>query len=386
MAAERIVVVGSGPAGLAAVRGYRDAGGEGAVALVGAEAHLPYERPPLTKDFLRGETDRDQLVLEPSSWFDEHSVVLHLGARATRIDPERGEVLLDDGQRLEADACVLATGARPLRPPLAGAEHDQVLEMRRVEDSERLSARAATSARAIVIGSGFIGCEAAASLAMRGLDVTIVSSEELPQQARLGDAAAGHIAGWLREAGVTLMLDVEVAAIEDARRVRLADGRELAADIVLLAAGVVPNSELAADAGLELHDGTVPVDSSMRTAHPFLSAAGDLAWAENRCAGRRLHIEHWGDALAQGEVAGRALAGQAAVWDEVPGFWSTIGSHTLKHAAWGDGFDQARVVEHDNSAFTIWYTRDNVLVGVLTHECDEDYERGRQLIARGESQ
>jgi NADPH-dependent 2,4-dienoyl-CoA reductase/sulfur reductase-like enzyme len=372
MAAERIVVVGSGPAGLAAVRGYRDAGGEGAVALVGAEAHLPYERPPLTKDFLRGETDRDQLVLEPSSWFDEHSVVLHLGARATRIDPERGEVLLDDGQRLEADACVLATGARPLRPPLAGAEHDQVLEMRRVEDSERLSARAATSARAIVIGSGFIGCEAAASLAMRGLDVTIVSSEELPQQARLGDAAAGHIAGWLREAGVTLMLDVEVAAIEDARRVRLADGRELAADIVLLAAGVVPNSELAADAGLELHDGTVPVDSSMRTAHPFLSAAGDLAWAENRCAGRRLHIEHWGDALAQGEVAGRALAGQAAVWDEVPGFWSTIGSHTLKHAAWGDGFDQARVVEHDNSAFTIWYTRDNVLVGVLTHECDED--------------
>jgi NADPH-dependent 2,4-dienoyl-CoA reductase/sulfur reductase-like enzyme len=236
----------------------------------------------------------------------------------------------------------------------------------------------------VVIGSGFIGCEAAASLALRGLEVTIVTGEELPQEARLGVAAGTHIAGWLRESGVTLLLEVEVQSIEDARRVRLADGREVDADIVLLATGVTPNSDLAKDVGLELRDAAVPVDFSMRSVHPFISAAGDVASAQHHLAGRPLRVEHWGDALAQGEVAGRALAGQDAVWDEVPGFWSTIGSRTLKYAAWGDGFDGVRAVEHDNGAFTLWYTRADVLVGVLTHERDEDYNHGRELIAHGE--
>jgi 3-phenylpropionate/trans-cinnamate dioxygenase ferredoxin reductase subunit len=154
---------------------------------------------------------------------------------------------------------------------------------------------------------------------------------------------------------------------------------------VLLATGVTPNGDLATDVGLELRDGAVPVDSSMRSLHPFISAAGDVARAQNELARRPLRVEHWGDALAQGEVAGRALAGQDAVWEEVPGFWSTIGSRTLKHAAWGDGFDDARAVEHDNGAFTVWYTRAAVVVGVLTHERDEDYDRGRRLIAHGES-
>jgi NADPH-dependent 2,4-dienoyl-CoA reductase/sulfur reductase-like enzyme len=384
MTARRIVVIGSGPAAFAAVRSYRDAGGDGALAIVGAEPHLPYERPPLTKAFLRGESDRDELVLEPSSWYREHAVDLRLGSRAERIDPARGEVVLDNGQSMPADACLLATGARPLRPPLPGAGDDDVLEMRLVDDSERLAARAATSDRAVVIGSGFIGCEAAASLALRGLEVTIVTGEELPQEARLGVAAGTHIAGWLRESGVTLLLEVEVQSIEDARRVRLADGREVDADIVLLATGVTPNSDLAKDVGLELRDAAVPVDSSMRSVHPFISAAGDVASAQHHLAGRPLRVEHWGDALAQGEVAGRALAGQDAVWDEVPGFWSTIGSRTLKYAAWGDGFDGVRAVEHDNGAFTLWYTRADVLVGVLTHERDEDYNHGRELIAHGE--
>jgi NADPH-dependent 2,4-dienoyl-CoA reductase/sulfur reductase-like enzyme len=220
---------------------------------------------------------------------------------------------------------------------------------------------------------------------MRGLEVTIVSSERLPQAARLGVDAGERIAAWLREAGVRLLLGVEVEAIEEGRRVRVRGRGELPADIVLVATGVAPNGELAAQIGVQLHDGAVPVDSSMRSANPFLSAAGDVAWAENRRAGRRLRVEHWGDALAQGEVAGRALAGEHAEWNEVPGFWSTIGSHTLKHAAWGESFDEARLVEHDNGAFTIWYTQAGVTVGVLTHERDEDYKHGRELIARAES-
>jgi NADPH-dependent 2,4-dienoyl-CoA reductase/sulfur reductase-like enzyme len=160
---------------------------------------------------------------------------------------------------------------------------------------------------------------------------------------------------------------------------------QLSADVVLVATGVVPNAELAAQIGVALHDGAVPVDASMRSANAFLSAAGDVAWAENRRAGTRLRVEHWGDALAQGEVAGRALAGEHAEWSEVPGFWSTIGSHTLKHAAWGEGFDETRLVEYGDGAFTAWYMQAGVAVGVLTHRRDEDYERGRELIARGAS-
>jgi 3-phenylpropionate/trans-cinnamate dioxygenase ferredoxin reductase subunit len=381
---QRVVIIGTGPAGLAAARGYRDAGGEGPVTLIGAEQHLPYSRPPLTKEFLRGELERAELALEEASWFAERSVELRLGVRAAEIDPDVGEVRLADGQTVSADACVLATGSRPQRLPVPGADDGNVLEMRLLGDSERLIERAQSAASAVVIGSGFIGCEAAASLAMRGLDVTLVSAEPVPQAERLGAEAGARIAGWLREAGVTLILDAEVEAIEDARRVRVSGRPELDADVVLLATGVVPNGELAAATGIELHYGAVPTDAAMRTQNPFLSAAGDVAWALNRSAGRRLRVEHWGDALAQGVLAGRALAGEEAEWDEVPGFWSTIGSHTLKYAAWGDGFDEDRLVDHGDGAFTIWYARDGVAVGVLTHERDEDYERGRELIARGE--
>jgi NADPH-dependent 2,4-dienoyl-CoA reductase/sulfur reductase-like enzyme len=383
MAPRRVVIIGAGPAGLAAARGYRDAGGEGTVTLIGAEPHLPYQRPPLTKEFLRGELERTELALEEASWFAERSVELRLGTSAREIDPAGGEVRLADGESVTADACVLTTGSRPQRLPVPGADHEDVLEIRLLGDSERLIERARSAASAVVIGSGFIGCEAAASLAMRGLAVTLVTIEPVPQAERLGSQAGDRIAGWLRGAGVTLVLEAEVQEIEDARRVRVASGPELDGDVVLMASGVVPNGELAASIGLELHDGAVPVDASMGSESPFLRAAGDVAWAFNASAGRRLRVEHWGDALGQGEVAGRALAGEDAEWDKVPGFWSTIGTHTLKYAAWGDGFDEDRLIDHGEGAFTVWYARAGIAVGVLTHERDEDYERGRELIARG---
>ncbi|HWF24776.1 MAG TPA: FAD-dependent oxidoreductase [Solirubrobacteraceae bacterium] len=383
MTPQRLVIIGGGPAGLAAARGYRDAGGDAGVTLIGAEPHLPYRRPPLTKEFLRGEVARTELALEQASWFAERAVELRLGVRAEAIDPEGGIVRLADGQTVPAHACVLATGSRPQRLPVPGADDEDVLAIRLLSDSERLIERAREATSAVVIGSGFIGCEATASLAMRGLEVTLVTAEPVPQAERLGREAGERIAGWLHEAGVTLVLEAHVKAIEHARRVCIEGGPKLEADLVVLATGVVPNGELAAQHGLELHDGAVPTDASMRTESPFLSAAGDVAWALNRRAGRRLRVEHWGDALAQGEIAGRALAGAEAAWDEVPGFWSMIGSHTLKYAAWGDGFDQHRLVDYGDGAFTVWYTRAGIAVGVLTQERDEDYERGRELIARG---
>jgi NADPH-dependent 2,4-dienoyl-CoA reductase/sulfur reductase-like enzyme len=153
--------------------------------------------------------------------------------------------------------------------------------------------------------------------------------------------------------------------------------------VVVMAAGVTPRTELAVAAGLELSGGAVPVDASMRTARDGLYAAGDVAFALNTRARRRLRVEHWGDALGQGEVAGRSAAGQRAEWDSVPGFWSTIGSHTLKYAAWGDGFEQYRFENHGDGGFTAWYGGDGKIVGVLAHEADGDYDRGRELIGRG---
>jgi NAD(P)H-nitrite reductase large subunit len=381
MSLERVAIIGTGPAGMAAARGYRDAGGIADVALIGEEQHAPYQRPPLTKEFLRGEIDREELFIESAQWFAEHSVTLHLGRPVEEIDSRRGEIRLADAGKLAADVCVLATGSEPTRPPFPGADHPGVLLMRRLPDSETLARHAAGGADTVVIGSGFIGCEAAASLATLGLRVTMVSLEPLPQAQRLGEAAAHRIASWLEEAGIELVLDAEVQEIQDATRV-LVDGRPpIEAETVVLAAGVAPRSELAAACGLELHEGAVPVDASMRSRDPFVRAAGDVAYAENVSAGRALRVEHWGDALGQGEVAGRSLAGEPARWEEVPGFWSTIGGHTLKYAAWGDGFDDYRLDEHGGGAFTVWYERDGVAVGVLTHERDEDYERGRDLIA-----
>jgi 3-phenylpropionate/trans-cinnamate dioxygenase ferredoxin reductase component len=388
MAAERIVIVGAGPAGLSTARSYRESGGRGAVALVGEEALLPYERPPLTKELLRGELEQDELPIERAEWFERHGVDLRLGVPVAAIELAREaqaprKVMLEDGRELAADAVVLATGSEPIRPPVPGAEREDVLTMRRLSDSLAIAARARAGGEAIVVGSGFIGCEVAASLAVLDVRVTLVSEERLPQEDRLGAEAAARIAGWLRDAGVTLIGGASVASIEDARAVVLDDGRRLAGDCVVLATGVRPRGELAATAGLELEDGAIPVDATMRSSDPTILAVGDVALADNAVAGRAIRVEHWGDALGHGKVAGRTLAGVEGRWEEVPGFWSTLAERTLKYAAWGDGYDESRLVEYDDGAFTISYARDGATVGVLTHNRDEDYERGRERVAAG---
>lgn len=403
MSAERIAIVGAGPAGLATARAYREHGGTGEVTLIGAEPLLPYERPPLTKEFLRGELDGRELPIERREWFDEQRVRLCLRKRVRAIDAQHGALALSDadgpphggapgGERLRADAIVLATGSEPLRPDLPGLQHDAVMTIRTVPDSLELAERAragrersAAGGPLVVIGSGFIGCEIAGSLAAGGARVLVVSQERLPQQARLGERAGERIAGWLTELGVELIACAEVSSVRRGRVVELADGRRIEAASIVLGMGARPRGELARAAGLAMHEGAVAVDETMRAAQTACAvlAVGDVAYAYNASAGRHLRVEHWGDALGQGEVAGSVLAGEPAVWDSVPGFWSTIGSHTLKHAAWGDGHDDARFEDHGGGAFTVWYSREGSLVGVLTHERDEDYERGRELIRAG---
>ena len=379
MSAERLVVVGGGPAALEAARAYREGGAGGEVVLVSADEYLPYNRPPLSKDFLRGESDEDVLGLEDGSFYRHHGIEVRLGTRAQAVDTGRRVVILSDGEPLSYGWCVLATGACPKPLPVPGAEGSGVFYLRSRRQAKELREAAAAARSAVVVGSGFIGCEAAASLARRGLAVTLVSMEDGPQAARLGDAASQVLRGWLEEDGVSLRLGVQVEAFE-AGRVRLAGQTSAEGDLLLVAGGVTPEAGLAAGAGLAVEAGRVRVDAHMRSSAAGVLAAGDVAFAFNAAAGRHLAVEHWGEALAMGRVAGQTAAGAEASWAEVPGFWSAIGDRTLKYAAWGDGFDDASLVDHGGRAFTVWYSQKGVTVGVLTHDADHDYERGRRLI------
>ena len=380
---QRIVIVGGGPAALSTARGYREAGGGAHVDLICAEPHLPYERPPLTKELLRGEREAGDLALEDEAWFAAHAVTLRLGRPAVALDREARCVHLEGGQEVPYDACVLATGSAPQRPPVDGALDPELHTIRTVDDALRLRAMARPGTRAVIVGAGFIACEAAASLARRGVETVLVAPEERPQAARLGERAGELITTLLHVAGVELRLGAELQCIEPHWRVRLAGGETVSADLVVLATGVAPRTRLAAEAGLEVQDGAVLVDSSMRSSDAAVLAVGDIAAAQHARAGRRLRVEHWGDALAHGEVAGRTLAGEDAAWTSAPGFWTTIGDHTLKHSAWGDGFDEARVEVEGDEHLVVRYLQDGNDVGVLALGDDEAYDAGRRRLEDG---
>jgi 3-phenylpropionate/trans-cinnamate dioxygenase ferredoxin reductase subunit len=383
---ERLVIVGAGPAGLATARAYREGGGRGRVTMLTPEPYAPYRRPPLTKEYLRGEASREDLPIESGGWYEEKGVELRLLTSVGAIDRQRQIVITDEGEELSYDACVLATGSEPVRPPVPGGDDPEILTMRTVENSTRLQDRVGEGDRAVVVGSGFIGCEAAASLSMRGAAVILVSHEQSPQRRRLGDAVGERIEGWLRDFGVDLRLGVKIEGVErkdGGLAVNLDDGDTLDTGTVLFATGVRPRIRLAAEAGLAVDHGII-TDSSMRTSAPGIYAVGDIAQAYNESAGRHLSVEHWGDALEHGRIAGTVIAGSEAAWSMPPGFWSTIGYKTLKYWAWGDGWDEL-AFEDKGEAFTVWYGKEGKLVGVLSHGSDEDYEGGRWPIERGES-
>lgn len=357
----------------------------GRVVILSTEPYPPYNRPPLTKDFLRGESGRDDLPLESEAWYREHDVGLRLSTVVEAIDRERAVVETDTGGRFPFDACVLATGSEPIRIPVPGGDDPEILVMRTLENSARLRERVGRGDRAVVVGSGFIGCEAAASLSMRGAQVTLVSLERVPQGERLGEEVGGRIRGWLEGYGVDLRLGTSLEGVE--RRdggysVSVGGGEEIPAGTVLFGTGVRPRLGLAEAAGLEV-DGGVVADSSMRTSAPGIFAVGDVASAYNESAGRHVSVEHWGDALEHGRIAGTTIAGGEASWSMAPGFWSTIGDHTLKYWSWDGGWDE-HAFEDRGGSFVVRYGKGGKLIGILAHGADEAYENGRGPIERGD--
>lgn len=342
-----------------------------------ADADPPYMRPPLSKDSLTStETPTPTPIAD-----DLDDVEVRLDTRVTGLDMS-ARTLTTGREKMGFERLIVATGARPVSLPGVGegVEHH---ELRTLSDLRALHSTAGEADSAVVIGSGFIGCEAAASLARRGLDVTVITQEQAPQRERLGQYVADAIGRWLREYGVTLRTGVEVDAVEAPRRVHLSDGTTLDPDLLLVVVGVEPWNDLVEGAGLTLEQGRVRVDQHLSTTYPDVYAVGDIALADHPVAGRAVPVEHWGDAEEMGGIAGRNAAGAREAWSSVPGFWSEVGEHALKYAAWGDGYDQLEVVEHDDG-FTVWYADgDDVLVGVLTYEADDDYERGGELIGQG---
>lgn len=381
MSAYGLLVIGSGPGGISAAKSYLTAGGRGPVAIVTADIDEPYMRPPLSKEVLAG-----RKAPEPTPIDDlPAEVELRTGATVTAIDLE-ARALTAAGEQLTFERLVLATGSRNVAVP--GADDDaEIHQLRSLDDARRLDAAATHARSALVIGSGFIGCEAAASLAMRGVATTLVTPEEGPQLKRLGQQVSDQIASWLGDLGVELRTGVQVTGVAAPRTVHLDDGTTLAPDLVLAAVGVEPAAkDFLEGTGLQLHEGRVVADEYLAAAENVW-VVGDASRALNATAGRPIPVEHWGDALTMGELAGTNAAGQEEPqpWTDVPGFFSTIGEHTIKYAAWGDGHEGAEFVERAGG-FTVWYTdADDTLVGVLTYNADDDYERGSGLIAEGAS-
>lgn len=374
MSEDGLIVVGSGPAGVAAAESFREHNTSGRVRILTTDRDLPYARPPLSKEYLRGQTD--DVGLHPQWWFDHKTIELVHNTTVDGLDLAERSVRAGD-RRFRYDALILACGAAPVAPPMPGGARARLL--RSLADAAALREAAKDASTAVVIGAGFIGCEAAASLALRGMSVTLVAPETLPQEARLGSAAAERLRELVIQAGARYVGGVAVEEINDVG-LRLDNGVTIDCDLILAATGVTPQHRLAADAGLDVRDSRIVVDTDMSTSTKGVYAAGDVALARHAAAGRHLAIEHWQDATDQGAIAGTSAAGKRATWDGVPGFWSTIGEATIKYHAWGDGYQRSRMLSHPEG-FTVWYEADDAVVGVLTHNADDDYDLGQRLIA-----
>jgi 3-phenylpropionate/trans-cinnamate dioxygenase ferredoxin reductase subunit len=369
-----VIIVGSGPAGVAAAESFREHDASAPVRILTADIDLPYARPPLSKEYLRGQTD--DVALHPAQWFADRAIEIIRGAGVDRLDLVEHAVFVG-AQRHAFDRLILACGSAPSAPPVPGGE--RALLLRSLADASALRDSAHHAKSAGVIGSGFIGCEAAASLALRGVPVTLVAPEPLPQERRLGTAAAERLRELVNETGARHVGGVTVKEITE-RGVRLDNGVTIDSDLVLAATGVTPQSRIAAESGLQTRDSRILVGSDMGTSAPEVYAAGDVALARHEVAGRHLAIEHWQDATDQGAIAGACAAASPTKWSGVPGFWTSIGEATLKYHAWGDGYEHSRMLEH-RDGFTVWYESGDVTVGVLTYNADDDYDLGERLIA-----
>jgi 3-phenylpropionate/trans-cinnamate dioxygenase ferredoxin reductase subunit len=301
------VIVGGGLAAAKAAEALRANDFDGQIVLIAEETHLPYERPPLSKEFLAGKKSLADFTVHDSAWYSDSSIDLRLGTVVTAIDRSARLVKLADGSTVHFDKLLLATGSRPRRPPIPGSDAAGVHYLRTFDDAVALNSALREGSSLAIVGAGWIGLEVAASARGRGVDVTVVETARLPLLAALGAEAAQVFADLHTQHGVNLLLETTVAAISTASGaatgLKLDNGSTVHADAVLVAVGAAPNIELAAAAGLDMGDGGVLVDAALRSSDPDVFAVGDIAAAEHPFYKTRIRTEHWANALKQPAVA-----------------------------------------------------------------------------------
>ncbi len=384
---ERIVIVGGGQAAGVAAASLREQGHAGEIVVFGEEPRGPYQRPPLSKNFLAGQMNVEQLQLKPARFYDERNIELRTGVRVASMDRAERSVRLDDGSRLEYGKLLLATGARPRRLAIPGAELAGVHYLRTVADVEAIRRDMAPGKRLTIVGGGYIGLEAAAVAVKAGLAVTVLEAGARILNRVSGPMTAEFFAAEHRRQGVEIRCDACVEAIEGdtrVRSVRSTDGA-IASDLVIIGVGIEPVVELAAAAGLACDNGIV-VDEFTRTSDPKIHAAGDCTNHPNALLGRRLRLESVQNAIDQARAAAANLCGKAQAYAELPWFWSNQYDLRLQIAGLSQGYDDT-LLRGDPAArtFSVMYLASGKLIAVDTVNAPRDHLAFRKLIASGGS-
>src|SRR6266513_5683616 len=384
---QQIVIAGGGQAAVQAVDTLRRKGFAGGLTVVGDEPWLPYQRPPLSKKYLAGALERERLMIRPAQFFTEHRVDAHLNRRVTAIAPREHHVRLDDGLVLPYDALVLATGSRPRRLPVPGADPAGVHYLRTIADADRIRAECAPGGRLLIIGGGYIGLEVAATARHLGMEVTVLEmAQRVMSRVTCAQLSAFYESEHARQ-GVRILCNARVRALAAdprsgrVRAVLTEEGGEHPADIVIVAVGVAPADELARAAGIDCENGIV-TDVHCRTSQEAIYAAGDCASHLNRHYGRHLRLESVDNAFEQGSTVALNLLGTATAHDKVPWFWSDQFDLKLVIVGVSHGYDTVILRGAPASrSVSACYLRGGELIAIDTVNQPKDQMSARKLIA-----
>ncbi len=377
-----IAVAGAGLAGGTAAAALRDEGFDGRIVLVGEEPLPPYERPPLSKEYLRGEQSLEECFVRPEAWYAEQGIDLRPGTRVERLDAGGRAFQLSDGSSLSFDRAVIATGARNRWLDVPGVDLDGVLDLRRPADADRIREAAAGGAHVVMVGMGFIGAEVAASLRSLGAEVTVVELFSTALERALGAEVGGVMEGVHRDHGVRMHFRESVERFDGGDRVGAAvtmGGRRIKCDVAVVGIGVQPNVEVVAGADVAVDDGIL-VDATLETTVPGVFAVGDVANHDHRRFGR-IRVEHFDNALKMGPVVARNLLGAGQAYDDPHWFWSDQYDVNLQMAGVARSWD--RLVFRGSvqeRSFSVFYLSDGVLLSAVSVNRPRDVRRAMPLI------
>jgi 3-phenylpropionate/trans-cinnamate dioxygenase ferredoxin reductase subunit len=382
---QTFVIVGAGLAGAKAAETLRHEDFDGRLVLIGNEIERPYERPPLSKDFLRGEST-DTPYVHPAAYYEERNIELMTGSNVASIDSKAREVSLEEGGSVGYDRLLLATGAEPRCLDVRGADLNGIFYLRTVGDSKQLGARLEPGRRVVVVGSGWIGAEIAASACEKGCEVVMLEMEALPLERALGPELGQIYLDLHRDHGVEFLPKTIVGGFEGGDRVERVvtmGGALIAADLVVVGIGVAPRTRLAEDAGLEVSNGIV-ADENLETSIDGIFAAGDVANAYHPLYGRRIRVEHWANAQNQGQVVARAMLGGRPTYDEIPYFFSDQYDAGMEYSGYATEWDEVvfRGDVRSREFIAFWLKDDRVVAGMNMNIWDVNDEI-RELILSG---